>query len=108
MNVMMIAPGYPDEMPLFVRGLALEGAQVIGIGDQPEHDVPHLAARHLAAYVRVPSLQDEDECMRVVLQWAKGKDIARVICLWEPGVLLAARLREQLGIRRVSRDGLGQ
>jgi len=97
MNVMMIAPGYPDEMPFFVRGLALEGAAVIGIGDQPEHDVPQLAARHLAAYVRVPSLQDEDECLRVVMQWAKGKQVDRVICLWEPGVLLAARLREKLG-----------
>jgi len=97
MNVMMIAPGYPDEMPFFVRGLALEGAQVIGIGDQPEHDVPNLTARHLASYIRVPSLQDEDECMRVVMQWARGKKIDRVICLWEPGVILAAKLREQLG-----------
>jgi len=96
MNVMMIAPGYPDEMPFFVRGLALEGAQVIGIGDQPEHDVPNLTARHLASYIRVPSLQDEDECMRVVMQWAKGRTIDRVICLWEPGVILAAKLREQL------------
>ena len=33
MNVMMIAPGYPDEMPLFVRGFAREGAAVIGVGD---------------------------------------------------------------------------
>ncbi|MEO8193265.1 MAG: ATP-grasp domain-containing protein [Gemmatimonadales bacterium] len=96
MNVMMIAPGYPDEMPYFVRGLALEGAAVIGIGDQPEHDVPQLAKRHLAAYVRVPSLQDEDEVVKVVTQWARGKQIDRVICLWEPGVLLAARLREEL------------
>ena len=30
-------------------------------------------------------------------QWAQGKQIDRVICLWEPGVLLAARLREELG-----------
>lgn len=97
MNVMMIAPGYPDEMPYFVRGLALEGAAVIGIGDQPQHDVPPLAARHLAAYVRVPSLQDEDECIRVVTQWAERKHIDRVICLWEPGVILAAKLREKLG-----------
>ena len=96
MNVMMIGPGYPDEMPFFVRGLALEGAQVIGVGDQPEHDVPQLAKHYLAAYVRVPSLQDEDECVRVVMQWARGKQIDRVICLWEPGVLLAARLREEL------------
>jgi hypothetical protein len=94
---MMIAPGYPDEMPLFVRGLAREGAAVIGVGDQPEHDVPQLAKQHLAAYVRVPSLQDEDECVRVATQWANGKHIDRVICLWEPGVLLAARLREALG-----------
>ena len=97
MNIMMIAPGYPDEMPFFVRGLALEGAAVIGIGDQPEHDIPQMTRRHLAAYVRVPSLQDEDECLRVATQWASGKHIDRVICLWEPGVLLAARLREALG-----------
>lgn len=97
MNVMMIAPGYPDEMPFFVRGLALEGAAVIGIGDQPEHDVPQMTKRHLAAYIRVPSLQDEDGCVKTVTQWAKGKHIDRVICLWEPGVLLAARLREELG-----------
>jgi hypothetical protein len=97
MNVMMIAPGYPDEMPFFVRGLALEGAAVIGIGDQPEHDVPQMTRRHLAAYVRVPSLQDEDEVVKTVTQWANGKHIDRVICLWEPGVLLAARLREEIG-----------
>lgn len=97
MNVMMIAPGYPDEMPYFVRGLALEGAAVIGVGDQPEHDVPRLTLRHLAAYVRTPSLQDEDAVVRTVVEWAKGKHIDRVICLWEPGVLLAARLREELG-----------
>src|SRR5215208_6789867 len=94
---MMIAPCYPDEMPLFVRGLAREGAAVIGVGDQPEHDVPQMTKQHLAAYVRVPSLQDEDECVRVAVQWAQGKHIDRVICLWEPGVLLAARLREELG-----------
>jgi hypothetical protein len=97
MNVMMIAPGYPDEMPYFVRGLALEGAAVIGVGDQPEHDVPRLSLRHLAAYVRTPSLQDEDAVVKTVIEWSKGKQIDRVICLWEPGVLLAARLREQLG-----------
>ena len=97
MNVMMIAPGYPDEMPFFVRGLAHEGASVIGVGDQPESDVPRMATQHLAAYVRVPSLQDEDGVLAAVLQWARGQTIDRVICLWEPGVLLAARLREALG-----------
>jgi hypothetical protein len=97
MNVMMIAPGYPDEMPYFVRGLAREGAAVIGVGDQPEHDVPQMTRQHLAAYVRTPSLQDEDGVVKTVVRWAGGKHIDRVICLWEPGVLLAARLREELG-----------
>src|SRR4026207_1012827 len=97
MNVIMIGPGYPDEMPYFARGLALEGAAVIGVGDQPEHDVPRLTLRHLAAYVRVPSLQDEDGVVKTVVEWSKGKKIDRVISLWEPTVLLAARLREELG-----------
>ncbi|MEJ7759603.1 MAG: ATP-grasp domain-containing protein [Gemmatimonadaceae bacterium] len=97
MNVMMIAPGYPDEMPFFVRGLAMEGAAVIGIGDQSEHEVPPMTKRHLAAYVRVDSLQDEDGVVKTAMQWAAGRKIDRVICLWEPGVLLAARLREELG-----------
>ena len=94
---MMIAPGYPDEMPFFVRGLAMEGAAVIGIGDQSEHEVPPMTKRHLAAYVRVDSLQDEDGVVKTAMQWASGRKIDRVICLWEPGVLLAARLREELG-----------
>lgn len=97
MNVMMIAPGYPDEMPFFVRGLAMEGAAVIGIGDQSEHEVPPMTKRHLAAYIRVSSLQDEDGVVKTVREWARSKKIDRVICLWEPGVLLAARLREELG-----------
>ena len=33
MNVIFISPGYPPEMPWFVRGLARVGAGVIGIGD---------------------------------------------------------------------------
>jgi hypothetical protein len=97
MNVIMIGPGYPDEMPFFTRGLAREGAAVIGVGDQPEHDVPQMTKRHLAAYLRVPSLQDEDGVVRTVVDWSKGKKIDRVISLWEPTVLLAARLREELG-----------
>ena len=35
MDVLMLAPGYPGEMPHFTRGLAEVGAKVIGVGDQP-------------------------------------------------------------------------
>ena len=35
MNVIYLSPGFPAEMPLFVRGLAKIGAKVYGVGDQP-------------------------------------------------------------------------
>ena len=59
MYVILIAPGYPPEMPYFVRGLAAAGAQVLGVADQAEHELPEVARQHLAGYLRVPSLLDE-------------------------------------------------
>lgn len=40
MNVIMLAPGYPGEMPFFCRGLSLHGAKVYGVSDVPENDLP--------------------------------------------------------------------
>src|SRR5438128_2118404 len=60
MNVLMISPGYPEEMIHFTRGLAEVGAQVIGVGDQHEGALDPVARRSLAAYLRVDSLWDED------------------------------------------------
>ncbi len=98
MNVLMIAPGYPAEMPLFARGLAWNGAQVYGLSDVPQQELPEVARRHLTAYLRVPSMLDEAGVVRAAQQWLRGRTIDRVVCLWEPGVLLAARLREGLGV----------
>jgi hypothetical protein len=98
MNVLMIAPGYPAEMPLFARGLAWAGAQVYGLSDVPQQELPEAARRHLTAYLRVPSMLDEAGVVRAAQQWLRGRTIDRVVCLWEPGVLLAARLREGLGV----------
>jgi hypothetical protein len=97
-NVIMIAPGYPGEMPYFCRALALHGARVYGLSDVPEKELPALAREHLAGYIRVPNLQDEEGAVRIVVQGVGGAKIDRVICLWEPGVLLAARIREALGV----------
>ena len=53
MNVLMISPGFPDEMPLLHRGaLAAVGARVIGVGEQPEAMLPDRARRTLDRYVR--------------------------------------------------------
>ena len=104
MNVLMIAPGYPAEMPLFVRGLARVGAQVFGVADVPQDELPPLARQHLAGYLRVPSMLDEEAVVEAVRRWVGTARMERVVCLWEPGVLLAARLREALGVPGMTLD----
>ena len=47
-NVVMISPGYPQEMAYFARGLAAVGATVIGLGDQPRDAVPAAASQGLS------------------------------------------------------------
>ena len=98
MNVLMIGPGYPAEMPLFARGLQRQGAQVYGVADVPEHELPALARQSLAGYLRVPSMLDEAGAVAAVQRWVGAVRMDRVVCLWEPGVLLAAKIREALGV----------
>lgn len=102
MNVIMLSPGYPAEMPLFTRALAEVGATVIGVGDQPESALPPLARRSLAAYIQVRSLFDEVGTLAEVVRRVGHLLIHRVECPWEPGVVLAARLREALGASGLS------
>ncbi len=96
--VLMVSPGYPAEMPFFVRGLAATGARVIGVGDQPADALPEMAREHLAAHWQVPSYADEDGIVAAVLERARGVRIDQVESLWEPTMVLAARLREALGV----------
>lgn len=98
MNVLMISPGYPTEINYFTRGLAVQGARVFGIGDQPERDLPDLVRQHLAGYLQVQSLLDEAAVVKQVQQWKAARPLKQVECLWEPGVILAARLRQALGV----------
>ena len=98
MNVVMISPGYPAEMALFARGLAAAGATVIGVGDQPVHAVPQPAREALTHYVHVGSLANGDAVSAAVGDLARHVHIDLVECLWEPYMLLAARLREELGL----------
>jgi formate-dependent phosphoribosylglycinamide formyltransferase (GAR transformylase) len=97
-TVLMISPGYPAEMPFFTRGLARAGARVIGAGDQSVSALPDMARDHLAAYWQVPSFADEDAILREVVQRGAGVHIDHVASLWEPTMVLAARIRETLGI----------
>jgi biotin carboxylase len=97
-NVLMISPGYPAEMAFFTRGLAQAGADVVGLGDQGTDALPAIARDAMAHYVRVGSLAATDQVAQTVAELAAQVRIDRVECLWEPYMLLAARLREQLGL----------
>jgi len=98
MNILMLSPGYPAEMPQFARGLAAVGARVIGLGDQPEAALPTPAREALSAYVRGPSWGDEEAVLAEVERLARRVNIDRVESLWEPLMVLAARIRERLGL----------
>jgi formate-dependent phosphoribosylglycinamide formyltransferase (GAR transformylase) len=95
-RVLMISPGYPTEINYFTRGLAVHGAQVFGIGDQPAGELPMIVRQHLAGYAQVASLLDDDAVIRQVKAWKEAQPLDQVECLWEPGVILAAKLREAL------------
>jgi biotin carboxylase len=102
MMVVMISPSYPLEMAFFTRGLAASGASVLGIGDQPESALSPIARDALTHYVHVGSLADEAAVAAVVAELAGRVRIERVECLWEPYMILAARLREALDLPGLS------
>jgi len=97
-RVLMISPGYPAEMALFTRGLAQAGAEVIGLGDQAQSALPEIARPALAHYVQVGSLAADDQVAATVRELARQVRVDQVECLWEPYMVLAARLREELGL----------
>lgn len=94
----MFSPGFPAEMPLFTRGLADVGARVWGVGDSPREMLPELAREALSGYLRVPKLWDQQALLEAVRGWREPKTLDRIECLWEPGMILAAQLREALGV----------
>jgi biotin carboxylase len=98
MNVLMISPGYPAEMAFFTRGLGQAGVIVIGLGDQQATALPAAARDALDHYVQVGSLAADDEVSATVRELARQVRIDQVECLWEPYMILAARLREELGL----------
>ena len=97
MNVVMLSPGFPLEMAYFTRALAQTGATVIGVGDQTLHALPPEARDHLAHYEHV-SLADEGAVLAALHGMARHARIDQVECLWEPYMVLAARIREDLGL----------
>jgi hypothetical protein len=97
-RVLFFSPAFPAEMPLFCRGLAEVGVAVVGLGDAPEGSLPEGVRRSLSGYLQVPRLFDEQAVVEAVRRFADRQPLTRIECLWEPGMLLAARLREELAL----------
>lgn len=104
MDVVFLSPSYPPEMQQFTRGLAAVGARVHGVGDTPVHELPASARRSLASYLHVPAMGDPVDVRRRIHAWLGGRRPDRLEALWEPVALLAAQLREDLGLRGMSVD----
>jgi hypothetical protein len=85
-------------MAYFTRALAQVGARVLGIGDGPAAGLDPIARSALSDYLQVRNLWDEQATVDAVRNWHAARALDRVECLWEPGVILAARLREALGL----------
>ena len=98
MDVLFLSPGHPSEMPEFVRGLSEVGARVWGIGSEPVAMLPETARRHLSGYLQVPNLWAEDDVVQRVQRWLGDRRPDRVETLAEYSVVLAAKLREALGV----------
>jgi hypothetical protein len=98
MNIIMISPGFPVEQPFFTRGLARQGHDVIGIGDQNQHDLPEIAKGALSAYLQVASFADEKAVLAKAAEAAGKVRIDGIECTWEPFMVLAAKVREMLGL----------
>lgn len=96
-TVVMLSPGFPAEMAYFTRALASSGARVIGVGDQPPSALPDPAREALAHYEHV-SLADEGAVFAALHGLARHARFDQVECLWEPYMILAARIRETFGL----------
>ncbi len=103
-RVLFFSPGFPAEMPMFARGLAEVGAQVIGLGDQPVPALPDIARQSLVDYIRVRNLFDTAGVIESVKEYARRIRIDQVECVWEPGMILAAEIREALGLPGMTVD----
>lgn len=98
MKVLFLSPHYPEEMLDFTRGLAEVGARVYGVGDMPAGALPAKVKPYLYDYVQLPGLMNEEHALGRLVDIARQIGVDRVETLWEPLVLLAAAVREAVGL----------
>lgn len=104
MKVLFLSPHYPEEMLDFTRGLAEVGAQVYGVGDMPAGALPAKVKPYLHDYVQVQGLMNEAHSLERLVDIARQIGVDRVETLWEPMVLIAAAVREAVGLPGMDRN----
>ena len=65
-NFIFISPNYPTNYWRFCRELKNNGLRVLGIGDQPRHELAEELKSSLEEYCQVSSLENYDEVYRTV------------------------------------------
>lgn len=103
-TVLLLGCAWPAELSYFARGLARVGARVFAVDGMPESMLPPHARESLSGYLQVASLFDEQAAFDAVRRWVGPMTFDRVETLWEPTVLLTARLRDALGAPGLSYD----
>ncbi|MEM1177705.1 MAG: ATP-grasp domain-containing protein [Acidobacteriota bacterium] len=101
-TVLVIQPGFPAEVPFFVRGLKRMGARVLGVGDMPRGSLPPVAREGLDAYLQVGNLWDAPALIHALRSWALPVKLDRVECLWEAAMEISAHVRQAFGLPGLS------
>lgn len=104
MKILFIAPHFPAEMPQFTRALAEVGAEVWGAGNVPASHLSGQVRHVLAGYLELQHMLDERLQLREAVSVAAPHNFDCIETHWEPTVLLAARLRDALGVPGMDAD----
>ncbi len=99
MNVLFISPGFPPQFYLFCLALREAGANVIGLGDTPPHELHAQVQNALSEYVHVSDMSNYDHVLRSVAYLiSRHGRIDRVDSLNEHWLALEAAIREDFNI----------
>ncbi len=94
MNVIFVEPFFPQNQRRFVAALAGVGANVIGVGEYSEHDLPGELRSQLGAYYKVSNVTDVAQ-LNAAVEWAQGLVwVDRLESTIESHQMAAARVRE--------------
>ena len=98
MNIIFVEPGFPYNQREFVRGLALAGANVIGIGERPVEHLDDELKSWLGDYYQVRSVVDEGLMLKAVRAVQDRLWVDRIEATVEAHIMPTAKVREAAGI----------